>query len=73
VLSRCNRLYNTPSLRFIDLEHSPEIGVVAAWKRDAGNSAVPLFVQGIYAGNAGRLKTEGRRLKGKREERKVGR
>lgn len=61
VLSRCSRLYHTPSLRFVDLEHSPEIGIVAAWKRDTRNSAVPLFVQGIPV--------DGEKL----EERKVGR
>jgi DNA-binding transcriptional LysR family regulator len=47
VLSRYNRLYRNPSLQFIDLPHSPEIGVVAAWKKDIRNSAVPLFVQGL--------------------------
>lgn len=47
VLSRYNRLYQNPSLRFIDLPNNPNIGVVAAWKKDIQNSAVPLFMQGL--------------------------
>lgn len=47
VLSRYNRLYQNPSLRFIDLPNNPSIGVVAAWKKDNRNSAVPLFIQGL--------------------------
>jgi DNA-binding transcriptional LysR family regulator len=47
VLSRYNRLYQNPSLRFIDLPNNPSIGVVAAWKKDIRNSAVPLFIEGL--------------------------
>jgi hypothetical protein len=47
VLSRYNRLYQNPSLRFIDLPNNPSIGVVAAWKKDIRNSAVPLFIEGM--------------------------
>lgn len=47
VLSRYNRLYQNPSLCFIDLPNNPNIGVVAAWKKDIRNPTVPLFIQGL--------------------------